>query len=74
MTWVNKIKISILDEELIFENGVDKVKKIRIHTRDGFIQVDFEENSEWDSEIIPIQNLELIQYKIDTTRETKSYV
>ncbi len=74
MTWVNKIKISILDEELIFENGVDKVKSIRIHTRDRFIQVDFEENSEWDSEIIPIQNLELIQYKIDTTKEARSYV
>jgi hypothetical protein len=64
MVWAMKLRISTLEDEKTFEKGKgkNKVKSINILEKEGIIQIEFEEGSEWDCKIIPIQSLESIDY------------
>ena len=68
MAWVTKIKISTSEDEQIFETGKDKIKTIKINIQFGVIQIQFDEDAEWNNKIIPIQNLKSIDYLHEYTK------
>ena len=67
MVWATKLKISVLDNEKIFEKGKNNVKSINILEDVGIIKIEYEKDSEWDMKVIPIQNAE-IDYKKEISK------
>jgi hypothetical protein len=68
MAWVTKIRISTSEDEQIFETGKDKIKSIKINLEHGVIQIQFDQDAEWNNQIIPIQNLKSIDYLHEYTK------
>ena len=67
MVWATKLKISVLDNEKIFEKGKNNVKSINILEDAGIVKIEYEKDSEWDIKLIPIQNAE-IAYKKEISK------
>ncbi len=67
MVWATKLKVSILENEKVFEKGKNNVKSINIIEDMGIIKIEYEKDSEWDIELIPIQNAQ-ITYKKEVSK------
>ena len=67
MVWATKLKISILENENVFEKGKNNVKSINIMEDVGIVKIEYEKNSQWDIELIPIQNAQ-IAYKKEISK------
>ncbi len=67
MVWATKLKVSILENESVFEKGKNNVKSINIMEDMGIIKIEYEKNSQWDIELIPIQNAQ-IAYKKEVSK------
>lgn len=67
MVWATKLKVSILENEKVFEKGKNSVKSINIIEDIGIIKIEYEKDSEWDIELIPIQNAQ-IAYKKEVSK------
>jgi hypothetical protein len=67
MVWATKLKVSILENEKVFEKGKNSVKSINILEDMGIIKIEYEKDSEWDIELIPIQNAQ-ITYKKEVSK------
>jgi hypothetical protein len=67
MVWATKLKVSILENENVFEKGKNNVKSINIMEDMGIVKIEYEKNSEWDIELIPIQNAQ-IAYKKEISK------
>ena len=67
MVWATKLKVSILENEKVFEKGKNSVKSINILEDMGIIKIEYEKDSEWDIELIPIQNAQ-IAYKKEVSK------
>lgn len=67
MVWATKLKVSILENESVFEKGKNNVKSINIMEDMGIIKIEYEKNSQWDIELIPIQNAQ-IAYKKEISK------
>jgi hypothetical protein len=68
MAWLTKIRILTSEGEQIFETGKDKIKTIKMDLQHGLIQIQFDEDAEWNNRIIPIQNLKSIDYLHEYTK------
>jgi hypothetical protein len=67
MVWATKLKVSILENEKVFEKGKKNVKSINILEDIGIVKIEYEKDSEWDMELIPIQNAQ-IAYKKEISK------
>lgn len=67
MVWATKLKVSILENEKVFEKGKNSVKSINIQEDIGIIKIEYEKDSPWDIELIPIQNAQ-IAYKKEVSK------
>ena len=67
MVWATKLKVSILENERIFEKGKNDVKSINIIEDMGIVKIEYEKNSQWDIELIPIQTAN-IAYKKEVSK------
>ena len=67
MVWATKLRVSILENEKVFEKGKDNVKSINILEDIGIVKIEYEKDSEWDIELIPIQNAQ-IAYKKEISK------
>ena len=67
MVWATKLRVSILENEKVFEKGKDNVKSINIIEDIGIVKIEYEKDSEWDIELIPIQNAQ-IAYKKEISK------
>ncbi len=67
MVWATKLKVSILENEKVFEKGKNSVKSINIIEDMGIIKIEYEKDSPWDIELIPIQNAQ-IAYKKEVSK------
>ena len=67
MVWATKLKVSVLKNEKIFEKGKNNVKSINIIEDMGIVKIEYEKDSEWDVELIPIQNAR-IAYKKEISK------
>ena len=67
MVWATKLKVSILENEKVFEKGKNSVKSINIIEDMGIIKIEYEKDSKWDIELIPIQNAQ-IAYKKEISK------
>ena len=67
MVWATKLKVSILENENVFEKGKNNVKSINIMEDMGIVKIEYEKDSQWDIELIPIQNAQ-IAYKKEISK------
>ena len=67
MVWATKLKVSILENESVFEKGKNSVKSINIMEDMGIVKIEYEKDSQWDIELIPIQNAQ-IAYKKEISK------
>ena len=67
MVWATKLRVSTSDNEKIFEKGKNNVKSINIQEDMGIVKIEYEKDSPWDIELIPIQNAQ-ISYKKEISK------
>lgn len=73
MIWALKLKITICGTEQTFEKGKNNIKSINIDNDAGWVIIEFEEGFKWDYRSINIQNVEIMDYKIETFKRKLSY-
>ncbi|MGB9979681.1 hypothetical protein [Methanobacterium sp.] len=73
MVWATKLKLSILENEKVFEKGKNNVKSINILEDIGIIKIEYEKDCEWDIELIPIQNAQIAYKKEISKRGTLNF-
>ena len=61
---VDKLRVVISGEIIIFEDKMDNVKSIDLDIENGIIKVEYEPTSEWRYSIIPINQTEKIDYNV----------
>ena len=67
MVWATKLRVSILENEKVFEKGKNSVKSINILEDMGIVKIEYEKDCQWDVELIPIQNTQ-IAYKKEISK------
>lgn len=73
MVWATKLKVSNSDNEKVFEKGKNNVKSINIQEDMGIVKIEYEKDSQWDIELIPIQNAQIAYKKEISKRGTLNF-